>query len=83
MTPDQAHEAITAALSSIAPEVDLTRVDPEGLLGEELDLDSMDLLELRAALHDRTGVEIAADDPTGATLAGLVRLLVEGAGSSR
>jgi acyl carrier protein len=82
MTPDQAHEAIAAALSSIAPEVDLTQADPEALMGEELDLDSMDLLELSAALQDRTGVEIAADDPSGATLAGLVALLVEGAGSS-
>lgn len=78
MTPEQARDAVAAALASIAPEADLDEVDADGELGEELDLDSMDLLELRSALRDATGVEIPADDPTCSTLGGLVRRLVSG-----
>ena len=46
-------------------------------LAEELDLDSMDLQELRAALHERTGVDlggVAAEQL--ATLGGLITALV-------
>jgi acyl carrier protein len=78
MTPEQARDAVAAALAAIAPEVDLDGVDPDGELGEELDLDSMDLLELRTALQEATAVEIPADDPTCSTLSGLVRRIVTG-----
>ncbi len=83
MTPEQARDAVAAALVEIAPEVDLDEVDPDGELGEELDLDSMDLLELRSALRDATGVEIATDDPTCNTLGGLVRRIVSDPASPR
>jgi acyl carrier protein len=77
MTPTQARDAIITALASIAPEVDLASVDPDEPLADELDLDSMDMLELRTALLSSTGVEIAADDPAGATLTGLVRAITQ------
>ena len=77
MTPAQAREAIAAALASIAPEVDLTAVDPDAELTDELDLDSMDLLELRTAVLASTGVEIAPDDPAGSTLAGLIGVIAD------
>jgi acyl carrier protein len=59
---DQALQAVTAALATIAPEADLTGVDPTARFRDELDLDSLDFLNLVQALHDTTGVEIAEAD---------------------
>lgn len=83
MDRDEATAAIADALHRIAPEADLGSVDPTTDLADELDLDSMDVLELYAALAERTGVDLG--DPAMATgeeqaarstLAGLVDALV-------
>lgn len=55
MTNADARDLFAACLSEIAPEVDLAAVDGHAPLGAELELDSMDLLGLLAALEDRTG----------------------------
>jgi acyl carrier protein len=62
VNPVQAREAVTAALASVAPEADLDAVDPGARLREELDLDSLDFLNLVQALKDITGVEIPEAD---------------------
>ena len=83
MDRDEATAAIADALHRIAPEVDLAAVDPSVDLAEELDLDSMDVLELYAALAERTGVDLGdpgelSDEQRAArsTLDGLVTALV-------
>ena len=67
-------EAVVAdVLGGIAPDADLSTVDPQAVLREALDLDSMDLLSVYTALHGRLGIEIPeADYPQLATLDGLV-----------
>jgi hypothetical protein len=60
MDRDQARHALTETLRGIAPEADLTLVAPDAELADALDLDSMDMLELYAALAERTGVDLAA-----------------------
>lgn len=62
MDRDEALRLVGAALGDIAPEADLGDVDPGAELAEELDLDSMDLLELHDALQRLGGVEIAESD---------------------
>jgi acyl carrier protein len=61
---------------NIAPEVDLSTVDPAADLREAIDIDSMDFLNLVTALHHRTGIEILEIDyPKLATLSGMVAYL--------
>ena len=62
MNADAAHALLARLLHGIAPEADLTDVDPDGLLQEELDLDSMDFLNLMTALHDETGIDVPERD---------------------
>lgn len=60
-------------LGEIAPEADLDALDATAPMAEELDLDSMDLLNLYTAVHEETGVDIPeADYAKVATLADLV-----------
>lgn len=68
MTPDAIRAAFLGELVRIAPDI-----DPAGLTGgehlqDDLALDSMDILNLVVALHDRLGVSIPeADYPRIAT----------------
>jgi len=67
---------VRAALREIAPEVDLDAVPPDSELHVDLDLDSMDFLNLVTALHEATGVDIPERDyPALATLGGLTEYL--------
>ena len=64
---------IAAALHGVAPEADLGAIDPTGSLQEELDLDSMDFLNLMTALYDATGIEVPERDyPLVGTIDGFV-----------
>lgn len=49
-------------LGKIAPEIDMAEVDPNGDLRDEMDIDSMDHLNLMIALHDRLGIVIPEID---------------------
>jgi len=62
MTPDEARSMIAEALARIAPGTDLDELDPDESLAEGGDLDSMDLLSLLSALHERTGLELPESD---------------------
>ena len=63
-TPSDAERRaiVLDALRLVAPEADLERLDPAADLREELEIDSMDVLNLAIAIHERTGVEIPEQD---------------------
>lgn len=57
-------------LTRIAPDIDPSTVREDDHIQDDLELDSMDVLNLVAALHDRLGVEIPEKDyPEISTLA--------------
>ena len=62
MSEAEIRSLFLAALSDVAPEADLARLDPRADLREELEIDSMDVLNLAIAIHERTGVEIPEQD---------------------
>jgi acyl carrier protein len=62
MTDDEAHDLICTVLTGIAPEVDPATIDPDVELGPELDLDSMDFLNLVEGVCASTGLEIPEHD---------------------
>jgi acyl carrier protein len=49
-------------LESIAPEVDLSNIAETDNIQEYFDLDSMDIYNLLAALHQRLGIDIPDRD---------------------
>ena len=55
-------EAVFDALRTIAPQVSLDELNPAAPLREQVDLDSMDWLNLLVALHEKLGVEISETD---------------------
>ncbi len=77
MTEHEATELIAAVLHRIAPEADLRRADPNGDLQEQLDIDSMDFLNLVVGVHERSGIDVPERDyPHVSTLRGFVGYLV-------
>jgi acyl carrier protein len=65
-------------LGRIAPEIDASRLDPNAELREELDIDSMDFLNLVTALSERLKINIPeVDYPKLATLGHAVDYLVQ------
>lgn len=77
MNEHEATQIIAETLRGIAPEVDLALCDLDRPFGEQVDLDSMDLLELLTGVSERAGVEIPDGLlPAGWTLGDLVAVLV-------
>jgi acyl carrier protein len=80
MSPDIAAEVL-AALRRIAPEIDPALVDRGVALTDQLDIDSMDFLELLTALGARFGIDIPeADAPRLRTVDDLVAYLTDRVG---
>jgi acyl carrier protein len=76
MTRAQIREIVLEVLGEIAPEADLTALAPGVALRDQLDLDSMDVLNFVVGLHAALGVEIPeADYPKLATIDGCVDYL--------
>lgn len=68
MSDDEIKALVLRELGNIAPEAG-TEIDPDADLREQVDLDSMDILNLMIAIHEATGVDIPeADYPKLATL---------------
>lgn len=64
------------ALAAVAPDADLSSLDPDAEMAEELDLDSMDFLNVVGELSERLGVDIPERDyPQLSTLVGAVAYL--------
>jgi len=78
MNEEQAREVLLQALAEVAPEADPGTIDPDVPLGEQLDLDSIDLFNLIVVVAERTGVEVPDRDyPRLATLKGAIAYLAE------
>jgi acyl carrier protein len=70
---DDPRALLAGLLRRIAPEVDLDDVDPDADLQDEVDLDSMDFLNLVTALHEATGIDVPEHDyPALSTVNGFV-----------
>lgn len=62
MTAEQARATVMRLLQIIAPEADPAEIQPNVSLRDQLELDSMDLLNFMIALHKEFGVEIPERD---------------------
>jgi acyl carrier protein len=76
VTDDEIKALFLRELHRIAPEVELSEIDPAVDLREQIDLDSMDILNLAIVIHETTGVDIPeADYPRMTSLNGCVAYL--------
>ena len=81
MSDDEIKALYLRELHKIAPEVDLNEIDPVIDLREQIDLDSMDILNLAVAIHDATGIDIPeADYPQMTSINGCIAYLGSHAG---
>lgn len=62
MTADEIRTVLLAEIGNIAPEADLTALNPDADLREELDIDSISFLNLIIALGHRLGVNVPEKD---------------------
>jgi acyl carrier protein len=74
------HEEIALAvkdiIATIAPDEDLSSLDPEQKLRDQIELDSMDFLDIVMELRKRYGVQVPEEDYARlATLKGCVEYL--------
>lgn len=62
MTNEEIVRIIKDSLAKITPEIDMSTVDTDCDLREELDIDSMDFFNFVVALNKKLGVEIPEKD---------------------
>lgn len=68
MTTPDFHTAFLEELTRVAPDIDPATVADDDHIQDDLELDSMDVLNLVTALHSRFGIDIPeADYPQIAT----------------
>jgi acyl carrier protein len=76
MTDDELKKLILGIIHDIAPDEDLSHVDPAVRLREQIDLDSMDFLDIVMELRKRHQIEVPEEDYMKlATLNGCVEYL--------
>jgi len=69
VTKEKIRETILRALGQIAPEADLAQIKPNLRFRDQLDIDSMDMLNFIIAIHKELKIEIPeADYPKLLTL---------------
>ena len=62
MIRSEALVVVVEAVHGVAPDIDLTTVDPSADLRSRVDLDSIDFLNIVEMIFERTGVEIPERD---------------------
>ncbi|MEQ8657793.1 MAG: acyl carrier protein [Hyphomicrobiales bacterium] len=62
MTPQEIRTVFLIELSKIAPDIDPSTVSDDDHIQDDLELDSMDVLNLVTALHVRFGIDIPESD---------------------
>ena len=76
MTEAEVRTTVLRVLSEVAPEADLSALEPDIDFRDQLDIDSMDYLNFVIALHTEFGVEIPElDYPKFSSLDGCVAYL--------
>ena len=76
MTNEEVKDVVLNIIGDIAPDEDTTDLDPAQSLREQLDLDSMDFLDIVMELRKRHKVEVPQEDyPQLATLDSCVTYL--------
>ncbi len=71
MTDPDYRAIFVAALTGVAPDIDPGDVGDDDHIQDDLELDSMDVLNLVAALHETLGVDIPERDYPQIATAGL------------
>ena len=62
MEKTEIRKVVLEELRRIAPEVEAGELEPDRMLRDQVDLDSMDWLNFLVALHERLKVEIPESD---------------------
>lgn len=76
MSPAEIRETILEILADIAPDEDLTTLDPDRPFRDQLDMDSMDFLDIVMELRKRYRVQIPEEDyPALASMTSTVEYL--------
>jgi acyl carrier protein len=76
MTQEEISQAIIDIINDILPEGDCSGIDPDVRLRDQLDLDSMDFLDIVMELRKQYGVEVPEEDyPKLATLNSCIEYL--------
>jgi|NGEPerStandDraft_8_1074529.scaffolds.fasta_scaffold168588_1 acyl carrier protein len=61
-TEQELRQVVIGALTEVAPDIDPDAIEPNTDLAEQLDIDSMDFLNVVVAINERTGIEIPERD---------------------
>lgn len=84
MTHEAIREAVVQSIRKVAPEAHPDTVPGNADIRDELDIDSMDFLNVVIALHSALGVDVPEKDyPQLFTLDGAVRYFEERLGEAR
>lgn len=76
MTKDEIRQEVLDIISEVAPDEDLTKLDPDKRLREQIELDSMDFLDIVMGLRKRHKVDVPESEYMElSTLNGCVRYL--------
>ena len=62
MTEEQVKQIVIDIINEIAPDEDLSNVQPSVRLRDQLDLDSMDFLDIVMELRKQHGIEVPEED---------------------
>ena len=62
MTKDECKQVVLDIIADIAPDEDLSNVKPEVRLRDQMQLDSMDCLDIVMELRKRHGIEVPEKD---------------------
>jgi len=77
MSPKDVKDIVLNIISTVSPDADLSDVKEEEPLRDQLDMDSMDFLDIVMELRKRFKIEVPKEDyPQLATLAGCVSYLL-------
>jgi acyl carrier protein len=76
MTEQEILDQVFGALRSVAPEIEDRLIDPEKILRDQIEIDSMDFLNFVNALRTALGIDVPEDAyPRLASIGGCVRYI--------